>query len=486
MEFFFQTTSIQLAGLLEGEFWKRSVLQLSLSEPSIRQALAALGSLHEYEARPSSTAKSNSTDAGLHYSRAIYATVNKAATGQTAVPIVVMASILFTTYEFLQRNAAAATTHIANGINILQQWRRDTFRQGRSWRRKYSSYEAQFLDDELAPILTLFSLNASEFSPFPKNRLILNEPECGAPKLSDRFETLREARVGLVDLVTACAGFFQSLDAQVGGDQTPSRSVLAPSEDLRIAFDKWKASFQDLLQRCEPTWSSEEKAAANVIRIMQYGSEVGLAAYLMSSECEWDSRREDFEEILRVTEALIADSSSNPTELSMGLTLESGLIYPMHALAWKCRYPSIRRRALDLLLRSPRREWLLDAQQYHSIFSRIMVIEEESLGLQSGTTPDDNMLPPDHVRVHDFVCIPQPGTSGDCSRYKVTFMTKPEGVNGPWHFTTEYMDLPTIGIGDMAPSNLISCHRWASPDTTDPGTARILKSTVFGPYLAGS
>jgi hypothetical protein len=111
-----------------------------------------------------------------------------------------------------------------------------------------------------------------------------------------------------------------------------------------------------------------------------------------------------------------------------------------------------------------------------------MAIEEECLELPPDAVPDDSILPPEHVRVHDFFCIPQPGIAGDSSRYGVTFMTKPEGIHGPWHFTTEYMSLPTVGVGDMAPSNLISCRRWASPDTTDPDTAKMLKSTVFGHY----
>lgn len=484
LEFFFNTTSYQLAGFFEGDFWRRSVLQLSLSEPPIRQALAALGSLHMSEARSLDTWAVDSADADHLYIRAIRSTVDKAAMGDSAVPVVVMASILFTSYEFLRRNAAAAATHIANGISILRIWSRSSqTTQNRSFsREKYPSYEAQFLHSELAPILTLFSLNASEFSPFPKNRLILHESKTGAPEMPARFETLREARVALVDLVTASAAFFQSLDVQVNADQTPSPGILAPSEDLRISFDLWKTNFQDLLQRCESTWSTEEKAAANVIRIMQYGSEVGLAAYVVPNECEWDTRRKEYEEILRVSEALVADSADNADGLSKEFNLEVGLIYPMHAVAWKCRYPRIRRRALDLLLRSSRREWLLDSRQYHAIFTRIMAIEEECLGLAPDAVPDDSVLPPEHARVHDFFCIPQPEIAGDPSRYGVTFMTKPDGIHGPWHFTTEYMSLPTVGVGDMAPSNLISCRRWASPDTTDPDTATMLKSTVFGPY----
>ncbi|KAL2859867.1 uncharacterized protein BJX67DRAFT_368636 [Aspergillus lucknowensis] len=84
LEFFYNTTSLQLAGFLEGEFWKRTALQLSLSEPAIRQALAALGSLHE-DAGSANRALSEQL-----YIRAIRSTIDKAAIGDISVPIVVV------------------------------------------------------------------------------------------------------------------------------------------------------------------------------------------------------------------------------------------------------------------------------------------------------------------------------------------------------------------------------------------------------------
>ncbi|KAL4925352.1 Zn(II)2Cys6 transcription factor domain-containing protein [Aspergillus undulatus] len=483
LEFFFHTTSHQLAGFLERGFWTRSVLQLSLSEPSIRLALAALGSLHEHEA---SQQMSTTAVADQLYSRAMRCTMDKAAAGETAVPIVAMASILFTSFEFLRGNSVAAATHIASGIKLVQNSRQNspTTANG-GWGRKYSTYEAQFLETELAPILTLFSLNASEFTPFPPRRLILTGVDGGSPKLPERFETLREARVVLVDLVTASAGLFQRLDAHIAGEEPLSIDPMDASEGLRTGFDMWKVKFQELVDRRKLTWSKEEKGAANVIRNMQYGSEIGLAAYLVSCECDWDSRRQEYEQILDLAETIVAEARYNLDGSSNPLSLESSLIYPMHAVAWKCRYPDIRRRGLDLLLKSPRREWLLDARQYHAIFSRIMAIEERADSLDHFTDCGlrDDVLSPEHVRVHDFSCMPDPGIADDKTRYAVTFMTKPDGPDGPWHFTTEHMSLPTSGFGDMAPSNLISPRRWARPDTTEPLTSNMLKSAVFGPYL---
>ncbi|KAL4951755.1 hypothetical protein BDW69DRAFT_33633 [Aspergillus filifer] len=481
LEFFFHITSFQFAGLLERDFWRRSVLQFSLSEHSIRQALAALGALHEceYLQRPLDTAIAEQL-----YNRAMRSTMTKAAVGETAVPIVVMSSILFTSFEFLRGNAAAAATHIASGINLIRSMRQIAATlPNKAWGRNYLSYETQFLDSELAPILTLFSLNASEFSPFPPSRLILNPVAAGGPTLPEQFETLREARVALVDLVTACADLFQSLDERIGLEQIPSATCLDVSHSLQNSFRLWKIKFQELLSRCESTWSKDEKRAANVIRIMQYGSEVGVVAYLVNSECDWDDYREQYEQILELVETMVFDSSTLDSQMNNQLSLESGLIYPIHAVAWKCRYPDLRRRGLALLLRCPRREWLLDSRQYHAIFTRILEIEEnQRLAPKPSTLCSHRLLPPEQVRVYDFCCVADPGPDRDQSRYAISLITKPDGPDGDFHHITETIHLPTVGMADLPPSNLISPRRWAKPDTTSPDAAMRMKAAIFGPY----
>ncbi|KAL5000109.1 hypothetical protein BDV10DRAFT_193141 [Aspergillus recurvatus] len=474
LEFFFCTTSSCLAGFLDGAFWKRSVLQLSLSEPSIRLALAALGSMHESEASATAGNVSASQAAIQMYAQAIGSTIDKASTGSLATSVVVMASILFTCFEFLRRDSAAAAIHISSGINILRAWRhRSRVQHQGPWGQNYQSYEAYFLETELAPILTLFNLNALEFGEFPRNRIILNAVDNRGPCLPGRFETLQEARVAFVDLVTASTDLLQRLDNAVGSGAVPSPDAVTASEGLREGFSHWKSSFDDLLARRGSTWSKEERDAAAVIRISRLGAELGLAAYGISSECDWDHRLGDYEEICRVTESLLSDPTHYPDELSKSISLDLGLIYPLHAVAWKCRHPRLRRKGLELLLRAPRQEWLLDTRQYHAIFSHIMTLEEEAIG-----RPES-----EHARIHDFHCVSQPGLSGDLFRHAVTLRTKPNGLDKPWRYTTHYIHVPMSASGGLPPSNLFSCRKWAWPEMTDPQTARMLKSVVFGEFL---
>lgn len=499
LEFFFHRTAPQLAGFFEGSFWKGSVLQLSLAEPAIRQAIAAIGLVHEQEGSfqlsPRSRIGSTRPDFAVQlYNRAIRSIIERSATDTNAIPIVVVASILFTCFEFFQRNSTAATTHVSSGINLLRTWRENAGGPKGPWGQRYLSFESHFIETELAPIISLFNINACGFGAGPRDRILLNAVDnSGLVVLADRFETLREARVGLVDLVTAAVSLFQQMDHSVSEGQFPAASTLTLLNRIRFALDRWKANFEDLTRRRQSTWDKDQKSAANAIRIMWHSSDIGITTYRIDSESAWDAHRPVYEEIVQLVDSLISDPDRYPDELSKTLSLDPGLIFPLHAVAWKCRWPDIRRKGLDLLLRIPKREWLYDASHYHAIFSRIMAIEEAHLDLPSDTDRDtvameeESMLPPEHVRIHDFYTVPlPPTTSGCCSRYAVTFMSKPNGLNKEWHFQTENLSLQqqnsqTGGNGEaVAPFNLLACKKWAMSDLTNPHTVNMLKSAVFG------
>lgn len=128
-----------------------------------------------------------------------------------------------------------------------------------------------------------------------------------------------------------------------------------------------------------------------------------------------------------LTDTIVSDRVRFPDELSRTLSLDFGLIFPLHAVAWKCRWPRLRRQGLDLLRRSSRREWLFEARHYHAIFSRIMEIEEAACDLPPGGQPEDDWLPPEHVPICDSLVDAKPTPPGGILTYEVTFFSRPRG-----------------------------------------------------------
>lgn len=467
LEFFFHRSAPLLAGFFEGAFWNGSVLQLSLAEPAIRQAIAAIGSVHEEQGlkrlEDSNVSSAGPQTAVQLYNRAIRLVIARANVDPNAIPAVTMASILFTCFEFLRGNAPAAASHITSGVRLLQEWRDKTGTQPVGpWGQSHKSFESQFMETELAPILSLFNLNTCEFGPGQRSRVILNAvDEHGFLVLADKFEDLREARVALVDLVTSTSVLFSNMDESVGKGQLPDTNLVTVFSGMRNNLDRWKANFENLVDRKGATWDKAQRSAADNIRIMWCSTEIGIISYTVGTETAWDAHRDSFEQTLRLSESLISDTDRYPDDLSKTLSLDLGLIFPLHAVAWKCRWPRLRRRGLDLLLRSPKREWLLEAERYHALFTRVMEFEESALSVPFIDTPDadeEDFLPPEHARIHDFYCQPLPNTTSRTGNkytlHAVTFETKPDGPHGEPRYHTECIRMPTttsqiVGKGDQ-------------------------------------
>ncbi|KAE8355916.1 hypothetical protein BDV28DRAFT_155040 [Aspergillus coremiiformis] len=300
LEFFFHRSASQLAGFFELSFWKGTVLQLSLVEPAIRQAIAAIGSLHEHKGGckllPSFNAAGGDSDPAMQmYTRAIRSTIEAAAADSSAIPVVIVASILFTTFEFLRGDASAAASHISGGINLLWAWREKTGGQPKvPWGQRYSSFQSEFVETELAPFLSHFNLNTSAYHPETRKKVLLNPVQTGRLLLADSVEPL-----------TIING-------------------------LRPTRDRWKTNFDDLVRRQETQWKKNEQDAADILRLMWHSTLMATTSSRAGSQCAWDEHREDFEEIIRIGERIVSEPDRYPDELSKTLFPEEAALIPEH------------------------------------------------------------------------------------------------------------------------------------------------------------
>ncbi|OKO98378.1 hypothetical protein PENSUB_9476 [Penicillium subrubescens] len=445
LEFFFIKTAPQLAGFFGSAFFQHSVLQQSLAEPAIRQAIAAIGILHEQTATGRQSPSPSKRPPNVHiklYNRSIRAVLDKVAVSPNATPLLAMTNVLFTCLEIFQGNAKAAADHITAGIKLLQAWREKNGGPTMPWGRKYTSFEVQFMETEVAPLLSLFNTNAVECAGGHRSKFLLNPvDEHGALLLATRFETVNEARIGLIDMITDVTCVCSGLDDGLIHRPLADIDAVVISQSVQQNLERWQRNVDDLIRRQKCTWDAKEQQIADVISIIRLATMFGVRAYEAQSECEWDNHRPEYEDLICFADAIFSDRVRFPDEISRTLSLDFGLIFPLHAVAWKCRWPSLRRQGLDLLCRSSRREWLFEAQHYHAIFSRIMEIEEASCGLPPGVQPQDDWLPAEHARICDFLVEGKPNPAGEIAVYEVTFFSRPQGSSGPLRSVTEQMRL---------------------------------------------
>lgn len=478
LEFFFHKTAPQLAGLFAEEFFLGSVLKVSLVEPAIRQAMAAIGIVHEQAVlgRPHNPTEQAKLKEQSHrkrfdrlnipiqlYNRSIRAILDKVISQPNSLPLVAMINILFICFEYFQGNTETAAAHIRSGISLLRDFR-ETQGASVAWGTSYASFEARFMETEIAPLLSVFNINVVPTGLKERTNLIMNPvDDCGRVILADRFDTLYEARVGLMDLITSTVYHFKKSERGIENDHFSDSDATTILEHVQICLRRWRFQFDDLIYRQKHTWNKTQRRAADMIRIISHSTAYSVKSYRVASESDWDASRAMFEELVDLTESILLDRF--PDETSRTLALDSGMIFHLHILAWKCRWPHLRRKGLDLLTRSPRREWQFEAQHYHAIFTRIMEIEEAYLRLPNGQIPEDNVLPPERVRIHNFTVAPQPVQSEMLDEfdpvYAVTFWCKPWGLDGPWGMITENMQLESSQRGEAAlPVNLVANKPW--------------------------
>lgn len=451
LEFFFLRSAPQLSGFFGSAFFQGSILRLSLSEPSIRQAMAAIGALQTQSVMEESGTSKMMSAPNFHlqlYNRSIRAIMEKIATGPGALPLVAAANVLFICLEMLQGNIAAVEVHTKNGMDLVRTWRERNREPVKPWGQKYTSPEMNFMESEIVPLISLFNGHQIRNGVGKRANILLNPADdLGGPVLPSHFDTVLEAAAGIIDIY--------SLNLEDNGQENKDHLHELSSRAQRN-FEQWMHGLDDLVSRQKHVWTKWEREVGFSLLIVKLGFWFISMSNRIKSECEWDAYRTEYEELNQLIESLFSEKSPISGDVSSMFALTLVILPALHAVAWKCRWPILRRRGLDLAARMPRREWIYETRHYHSIFSRIMEIEEAQLNLPPGGLPEENWVPPEHKRIHHFTVAARRTSSVQSMLYDVTFVSKPDGPDGPLKYFTEEMQFESFQSVGAVPIDMMS------------------------------
>ena len=133
---------------------------------------------------------------------------------------------------------------------------------------------------------------------------------------------------------------------------------------------------------------------------------IWLATCLEECQTAFDLYESRFQDIIQCAEHCIR----SPLQHSAGSSLVTSSMSTTPSLYFavmKCRYPSLRRRALDLLEQSPMGSSLWNALPTVRIAEKAVEIEEEGMDpdYKSSIVNVEEQLPPEHSRIHNFKFI---------------------------------------------------------------------------------
>ena len=444
IDFYHRNIASKLSGYFDSDFWSTLVLQLSQSEITIRHAVSAISAIHrdmQFSPSTSPSVDVPTNPLALHECTAAMRSLTsriKADPTSSLIPLV--ACLLFTCLEFLRGSVDSAMVHMLSGFKILKACRYSAYAEdGQAPQTQWQDRLA--IEKHVVPVFSRLNLLCLLFGhALPPLHTTL-------PASSSQFTTLAEARRRLYDVMDASLRFIRAGTSKAHTFQVKDEDRVM-KEVLEYELQQWQNGFEALISRIDPSQESIVEDAVNLLRIHHRVIFIWLSVSLSPDECVMDLHIADFKKILDLGTKLTSRGGRDPSASRPEIfSFEMHIIPPLYFTAIKCRVPSLRRRALDLLCRAPRREGLWNAHIAMKIAERVIEIEER--GLESEQLPIESfrihgrLMPGETARIHLVKELPgkyeelTTPASALPGRIEVCFQSKPWGIDKSWHVFKE-------------------------------------------------
>ncbi|KAH6722209.1 hypothetical protein BKA61DRAFT_468034 [Leptodontidium sp. MPI-SDFR-AT-0119] len=315
-------------------------------------------------------------------------------------------------FEAWNGNQDLAIRQIQTGFRLIQAWREEEVDERDE--RRFVGLESSLTDtveDELVRVFKRLDVQAisftSETTP-ERHALVLSGERALLNRMPQIFTSARDATTYANALVRQTMRFFSE---QIPLPIPPPPQVFFPMHgwwgvkiphvvaiQQRIMTDvlRWKAAFTPLWRELNSQYRNqgqgrderdrgEEYFLASVSRMHIQILCIGLITICMDNESQFDNYLDDFQDVVDLAEYAL--SVQNAKSKTPKFTFDSLVVIPLYMVAFKCRDPGIRRKAVRLLLENPRREGVWDSVLGGKMGEWAMCVEEEFMGVD-GKVPD--------------------------------------------------------------------------------------------------
>ncbi|KAJ5912554.1 hypothetical protein N7504_001437 [Penicillium tannophilum] len=378
-QFFRSQTAHRIFGHRDSSSWLSSLLQLGHSEVPIKHAITALASLHEsLEPVDACTAIRQSKKhaqitaqmlALKHYTAAIKSVQIETPDMPSRPDITMALVLLFICFEQLRSGDAACMLHLTAGLRLLYWWRCRTNTYNKL--QKYARPTLDFINDQITPALQRLRVQFSLCMDSRHTLRDLGVPFClPPPAIPPSYSSLDLARRDY-DRSMNYIFFIMKLD-QSTDCPSPQR---APITVLR----QWKAALDSSDLSEEP--SILKDCTRKLLELYYYASTIIIQTYGAQSEAIFDNHTDQFQAVVDLAESVTETWRNGPQEFNLLFSFDLGITPPMFLVASRCRHPLIRRKAVDLMLRSPFYHGAWQDRYSGLCAQRIVEIEEENAGI---------------------------------------------------------------------------------------------------------
>ncbi|KKY25905.1 putative transcription factor cys6 [Phaeomoniella chlamydospora] len=405
-----------ISGVSETEFWAKLVLKVGQQERIVRNAILALGTLHEdYQLNGGTPEREHI--AGMRYVMALSELQERLkAGGRDVAKIAIISSILFSVFEVFRRDGMAAVRHYYSGMKALiaqmpprgdsdSSAPASTIAAASSSPTSIRPFFRAIPQDDVDVMLRVFSrydVQACTFVKLKPERINITLPDTPPTSL-----TLSEIKNYLDSLLIAVYQHIRSdlaMYRYFNVSQVPSNLVLRRDQAL-VTFEAWLEAIEGFFAS-NPNLhlTPVETKALLGLRLQIRIAMIELRTCIASpAESNFDAFEFEFEDIVNKCEQLVdslqlperqplsnldGDNPYSANGPSFFFTMELGINHPLFFVALKCRNWQIRRRAIICLKRGGR-EGIWEGPIMAIVAQRIVELEETGVD-PFATVPEEN------------------------------------------------------------------------------------------------
>lgn len=357
--YYFQHAAQYLSGGMDIDFWTGVVPQICRTEPAVWDAIIAISALFEYPEQSSHftflgsdlkrdhALNQTQKEALTWYSRSISGIHSQIERGSADPYIALVSCVLFICVETLQGRMEEALRLLQQGFSLIQDLRI------KASHGTVSATKSALLENTIVPLFLRLNTNALNISGTPVSNLFSFSEDTEYV-----FTSLASARQGITTLAAECMIFQRDAEMHlqaVGGDQGVNQEFLLKQEGLRFRLARWLHAYTELCQnlRCTSSPTSEKLAHTEPTLLTYHAAALILVAgCLTQHENVYDTHMAEFQTIVEQS-SLTLEALARPNGAPPPFTFGMGVGLPLYLTALKCRHPTLRRRALQLLQQGP-------------------------------------------------------------------------------------------------------------------------------------
>ncbi|KIW78130.1 hypothetical protein Z517_07963 [Fonsecaea pedrosoi CBS 271.37] len=385
-----------LGGAFDTELWQKLMLQAADTEPTVRNGIFALGNLFRHgqdggAQHASDCVCAHCRQALRYYNKSIVAlsdSLQEPSTPQAA-HVALLSCIIFICLEFYRMNDNTGISLISKGCSMVAETLNNQSASG-----------TVSIDPSLVKAFDRLWLLAKMFGrqlPRPSSQQSLISGSFWLPD----FDSIEGARDCLHKILERVQGLrvevfrVYSSPSPIHGSAAKA-SLESEQRAAQILLENWRRNWEKV--SAQPAMSATQHPQAHLILRAHYLiTKVGACARLDPARLNHEDHLDDFRGIVLAAEEGLTRFPLR--DEATGFSFEMSFLAPLYLTALKCRDPTVRRKALEMMFLTGAKEGLWYRSELTCIAARVIELEE---GLVAGLGERDGGFARDVAGKHFF------------------------------------------------------------------------------------